>query len=118
MVSCRYGLWSLLLTIPLVLAGCSGHPAAGTWQVREGSASPYALLVVQFDGRAEFFRPNQEEPAERCFWAGESADTIGLQCVDVADSDRERFYRLRVGRGGVGELMQDGRLLGMLDELE
>ncbi len=118
MVSYRYGLWSLVLLWSLALTGCSGHPAAGTWLIREGSASPYARLVVQFDGRAEFFRPNQEEPAERCFWAGESADTIGLQCVDAAGGDQERFYRLKVGRGGVGELTRDGRLLGLLDELE
>jgi len=107
-----------MLLIPLVLAGCSAHPAAGTWQIQEGSKSNYARLVVQFDGRAEFFRPNEEEPAERCFWAGESASTIALQCVDAADEEQERQYRLKVTKGGRGELMQDGRLLGMLDELE
>ena len=108
----------LLLSIPLLLAGCSGHPAAGTWQIREGSAIPYARLVVQFDGKAEFFRPNEERPAERCFWAGESADAIALQCIEAADTGQEHFYRLKVRGGGVGELIQEGRLLGMLDELE
>jgi len=117
MVSYKFGLWSLILLLPLFLTGCGGHPAAGTWQIQDGSASRYARLVVQFDGKAEFFRGNEEEPAERCFWAGESADSITLQCVDAANGE-ERHYRLKVSKGGRGELMQDGRLLGMLDELE
>ena len=118
MVSNKYGLWSLILLMPLFLTGCGGHPAAGTWQIQDGSVSRYARVVVQFDGTAEFFRPDEEEPAERCFWAAESADTIALQCVDAASGQLERHYRLMVSKGGRGELMQDGQLLGVLDELE
>jgi len=118
MASYKYGLWSVILLMPFFLTGCSGHPAAGTWQIQEGSKSNYARLVVQFDGRAEFFRPNQEEPAERCFWAGENASTIALQCVDAANGEVERNYRLKVSKDGRGELMQGGQLLGMLDQLE
>jgi hypothetical protein len=104
----------LWLAIPLLLAGCSGHPGAGTWQIEDGLEGGYSRLVVQFDGRAEFFRPGEETAAQRCFWAGESSNSIALQCSDAANPDLERHYRLKVNQRGQGELMQGGRLLGLL----
>ncbi len=104
-----------LLFLPFLLAACGGHPGAGTWQYTNGGE--YQRLVVQFDGKAEFFRPGQEEPAQRCFWAGDSARSIVLQCVDAANPDLERKYRLKVTADDGGELMQGERLVALLKRM-
>ena len=103
---------TLILSVPLLLAGCSGHPGAGTWQFPQGAE--YRRLVVQFDGRAEFFRPGREQPAQRCFWAGDSARSIVLQCQDAERADIEREYRLKVNAAGDAELMLGQRLVAQL----
>ncbi|HHH39844.1 MAG TPA: hypothetical protein ENK50_09750 [Sedimenticola sp.] len=105
--------WLVTLVLSLVLSGCGPHPGAGDWIAEGEPVAGYQRLEVNFDGRAEFFAPGSEQAALRCFWAGDSASSIRLDCISAADDSTETRYGFRVlDKGGAGELLLDGKVLG------
>ena len=108
---------SLLLVCAALLAGCSPHPGSGTWLAEEG-ARDFTRLSIQFDGRAEFFGEGVETAVERCFWSGDSAEVIQLECVVAANIELKRSYLLQVTGERQALLLRDGDPVGGFRRVE
>ncbi len=104
--------WPFLLSV-ILLAGCSAHPGAGTWLASDGNTSGYSRLVFEFDGKAEFFAPNEEKSVRRCFWGGESKEIVSLKCIVAANTEVEEHYRFKVTPNGEGILSLGGSDIGL-----
>ncbi len=70
-----------ILSVALLLGACSPHPGAGHWVPEGANPEGFTGLSVQFDGKAEFYVQDKQEAVLRCFWGGESARTISMDCV-------------------------------------
>jgi hypothetical protein len=103
---------TLIAALVLLLTGCGPHPGSGAWLADPEPVAGYQRLQVEFDGRAEFFRPGEEAAALRCFWAGDSATSIKMDCISAADDATKFIYSLRVLDDGQGELLLDDKVLG------
>jgi len=103
----------LLLAAAVVagLSGCSPHPGAGTWTTVGEGEGGFFKLVVHFEGRAEFFAPDQEKELLRCFWAGESAESIRLDCTSAQQEDAKLHYSLAVTGADQAQLQQSGKVI-------
>ena len=88
-------LFALLMSMPLVIAGCSGHPGTGTWQAADTN-SRFSTLQVAFDGKAELFNAAQPEPIMRCLWQGTSSETLQLQCRSADQPDTTLNFSLQI----------------------
>lgn len=93
------------------MIGCAPHPGSGTWITAGESEGGFSRLIVQFDGRAEFFAPGKEEEVLRCFWAGESEKSIRLDCSSAEDADAGMRYSLVVTGADQAELLQSGKIV-------
>ena len=101
-----------LLSISLVLIACSPHPGSGEWLARAEGNYRFSRLKVEFDGKAYLFVPNKEDHQLRCFWAGESASLISMDCILNDPSERRSVYQFRVVDQRSGELMTNGNVVG------
>lgn len=103
----------ILTVVLLVLSGCSPHPGTGTWLPVEGGTTEFSRITVNFDGRAELYTPASEKEVLRCFWGGESSQSMQLKCSLAADTDVEYLYQLKVNQSGEAELILSGKTLGI-----
>jgi hypothetical protein len=95
----------------MAMTGCAPHPGSGTWITAGESEGGFSKLIVQFDGKAEFFAPGREEEVLRCFWAGGSAKSILLDCNPAEDADARLRYSLAVTGADQAELLQSGKIV-------
>lgn len=95
-----------------LLTGCSAHPGAGTWQLKEGGQSPVSRVTVHFEGRAELFDATSGAETHHCFWGGTSDSEIQLDCTTPADTENRVRFTLRVTGAEEAQFFSDGRLLG------
>ncbi|WP_303905906.1 hypothetical protein [Thiohalomonas denitrificans] len=95
----------------LALAGCSPHPATGTWAATSESGSKFGRLEVTYEGRANLFEFGEEEAGRHCFWSGESKQAISMSCKPAFDTDIEEHYRLNLEGDGTATLMGDGKAM-------
>ena len=114
----RIRVWSIYLAGLAALTGCSAHPGAGTWIPVAGSDTEYSRIEVRFEGRAEFFLPGRDEAKLRCFWAGDSRNSIALQCTAASNPDEELYYRLRTMGPDSAELLRGEQHLLLLRRSE
>lgn len=108
----------LAVALTLLLTGCGPHPGSGAWLADPEPVAGYQRLKVEFDGRAEFFRPGEEGAALRCFWAGDSANSIQMDCISAGDDASKFLYAFRVLDDGRAELLMDGKVLGQFRSSE
>ena len=101
-------LTAIILGLLALLVGCSPHPGSGTWVATGENEMGFSRLVVQFEGRAEVFASGQEKEMLRCFWAGESAQSIRLGCASVQDADTKLSYSLALTGTDRAQLLQSG----------
>jgi hypothetical protein len=101
----------VMLGAVLLLAGCSPHPGSGDWTAEEGNPNGFTRLVVQFDGKAEFYRQDQEKEWLRCFWQSSGAMRIDIQCTSKSDTEGERFYELAIAEIGPALLKENGTVI-------
>ena len=97
--------------IALVFSACGPHPSSGEWKGTTGGDNRYSRLKVQFDGKAFLFVPGREDHQVRCFWAGESATIVNMDCMLNDPSERRFSYRLRIIDDRASELLQNGEVL-------
>ena len=102
----------MLTVVSLALSGCSPHPGTGTWLPVEGGTTEFSRITVNFNGRAELYTPGSEKEALRCFWGGESSESMQMQCSLAANTDVEYTYRFRVNQSGEAELVLSGQTIG------
>ncbi|NRA85493.1 MAG: hypothetical protein HRU22_17475 [Gammaproteobacteria bacterium] len=103
-----------VLSLPLMVA-CTGHPAAGKWQLNSASEYQYSRLVVNFDGKAELYKKDQAIAWLHCFWTASAADAIGLECASAdADAANEKFF-FKVSGENSGQLMIDDTVVAQFD---
>ena len=98
MKSNLYRLSAILLI--LGLQACSPHPGAGHWGAIENSGSKFSKLVVEFEGMAELLPADKTAQGQRCFWAGNTSNSIKLQCTQGDDTGLEFLYILTVDTSG------------------
>lgn len=103
--------WAGLL-FPLLLAGCSPHPGTGTWLPVSETDATFTKLMVQYDGKADFYAEDQDNAVRRCFWVGVSEQSITLNCVQSADTDIKESYQLNVTANRQAELTQGDSVVG------
>jgi hypothetical protein len=106
--------WTGLL-VPFLLAGCSAHPAAGTWIAVSDNVAGFSRLVVQFDGKADIYSPGQESSVRRCFWGGAGKQSITLDCVQALDTEIKERYQLHVLAGRQAELSRGEERIGLFN---
>ena len=88
------------ILLVLGLQACSPHPGAGHWGAMENSGSKFSKIMVEFEGMAELLPADAATQAQRCFWAGNTSDSIKLQCTQDDDTGLEFFYLLTVDSSG------------------
>ena len=93
------------------LSGCSPHPGAGTWAAVGESKGKFSKLVVQFEARAILYLSGQEKGVLRCFWAGQSAESIGLDCNPAGNAGPKQIYSLVVKGENRAQLMESGKVV-------
>ena len=96
------------------LSGCTPHPGAGTWVATGENKGGVSRLVAHFEARAEVSLSGQEKGTLRCFWAGRSADSIGLDCNPAGNTGPKRIYSLVVTGEDQARLMQSGQVVAEL----
>ncbi len=101
-----------ILALALVLAGCSGHPGADTWNVDTDAELNLAKVDVHFEGRAELIGKDGSE-VYRCFWAASDRVTLELQCTQASDPDTEHLFILK-SEGEKGVLMMADKSIAEL----
>jgi hypothetical protein len=103
---------ALLSAAPLLLAlaGCSPHPATGSWISPTQADSGFSRLEVTYEGQALLFEAGEKEAGRRCFWGGESAQAIALTCKPAFNPESEERYRLTIGEDGSASLTRDGKV--------
>lgn len=102
-----------LIGLVLMLAACSPHPGSGVWLPSGENNSGYSKMVVQFDGRVEFFATDKTDAIARCFWAGEDGQNLSMDCVMADNSEMTFVYYLEVdGSKKTAELKKSGELIG------
>lgn len=101
----------LLIITSLLIAGCSGHPASGSW-ASDNPEDEFTRIDVTFDGRAQLYAKGSDEVARRCFWSGAAGNEIQLKCTVPENTDIEYSYRLLVTANDAGELMLANHLIG------
>ncbi len=69
-------------------------------------------LSVQFDGKAEFYVQDKQEAVLRCFWGGESARTISMDCVVAENTEIRRRYALNI-QADRAELISGAKTVGV-----
>lgn len=99
-----------LLSLPL-LAACTGHPGAGKWQLSPSSDFQYHRLVVNFDGKAEFYKANDDLAWLHCFWTAHAADTIGLECASTNQEAPNEIFKLKVTTNQAAQLLIDDKIV-------
>ncbi len=100
---------SLISATTLLLAGCSPHPATGTWVAGAESDAEFNRLEVTFEGRANLFKPDEKQAGRHCFWSGETRQVISMSCKPASNPDIEEHYRLEVGEDGIAVLLRNGK---------
>ena len=93
------------------LSGCSPHPGAGTWAAAGESRRDFSKLEVQFEARATLYLSGQGKGALRCFWAGKSAESIGLDCNPAGNTGPKRIFSLVVTGEDQAQLMESGKVV-------
>lgn len=93
-----------LMAVPLVVA-CSGHPAAGKWQLVDSSSYQYTRLVVNFDGKAEFYKANADKAWLHCFWTARAVDMISLECASADEDAENEIFDFKVSENEPGQLL-------------
>lgn len=97
----------LVLLLGGGLAGCSGHPGAGSWESVGPADAPFSKLIVHFEGRAELFDAKSGAESYHCFWGGKSAREIQLDCTTPQNTETRIGFILQVGEDGVARLLKD-----------
>jgi hypothetical protein len=100
----------LSLLSMLLLAACSPHPGAGVWKPVADNAVGIERLIIAYDGRG-LFATTHPKASWHCFWSGENARTLLLDCTPSTNPEQEVRYRFRVTEAGQGELLRDDRLV-------
>ena len=107
----------VLISLILLLAACSPHPGSGIWEAVGENGNGFTKMVIQFNGRVEMFAPDKEKAVIRCFWAGEDAESISMDCVK-ADTDEKLKYGLRVNpTKQTADLLKSGKVVGSFNKL-
>ena len=114
----KYTYLSFLIVTTLLLYGCAPHPGTGTWVPIAEVDTVYSRIAVEFNGQAELFIPGREEHLIRCFWSGESANSISMDCISADDTEIKYTILLQVADDGVGELLQNGAVVGRFSKEE
>jgi hypothetical protein len=105
---------SLIMALVFSLSACSPHPGSGAWVPVGENSSGFSRLVVHFEGRAELFKPGVEGDALRCFWGGESGNSIFLDCSLAENAEVKVRYGLEVDEDGRAALTHMGRQVATL----
>ncbi|WP_127478051.1 hypothetical protein [Sulfurivermis fontis] len=95
----------------LLLAGCSPHPATGTWSGAAPESGRFQRLEVTYEGRALLYAAGEDKAGRHCFWSGESAQSIALSCTPAFNPELEEHYRLVIGADGRASLRQGDKVL-------
>ena len=101
-----------ILSVALFLGACAPHPGAGHWVPEGTNPEGFTGLSVQFDGKAEFYAQGREEAVVRCFWGGESAETISMDCVVAENTEIQRRYALNI-QADRAELFSGAKMVGV-----
>jgi hypothetical protein len=81
----------------------------------------FVRLEVGYEGRTDIFGEKSDKPVtadtngaiRRCFWRGDSAQSIVMTCVQAANTDIEESYVLRVGAdNNVADLIKGEVVVG------
>ena len=96
----------------LALSGCAPHPCTGDWRSAANDESGFVRIHVQYDGKTDIYSADREEAVQRCFWAGEAADSIRLDCVLAENTDIKKHYSMRVSAEDEVELIEAGAVVG------
>ena len=99
-----------LLSLSLLLTGCSGHPGTGHWVASQANAEGYWILVVEFDGKAKVLTKSDGKPKMGCYWKASSEDTLLLQCATEENPETPEDYQLKVD-GDLASFSKDGKEL-------
>lgn len=76
-----------------------------------GQQGEFERIEVMFDGKADLFRKGAKQAAYRCFWGGDSAQSLRLTCTTGQDSGIEYHYVLKVVATDQANLEQNDQLL-------
>lgn len=106
---------ALILLPALFLAGCSPHPATGTWSGAATASAQFHRLEVTYEGRALLYAAGEDTAGRHCFWGGESAQSIAMSCTPAFNPELEEHYRLVIGADGRASLMQGNSTLVQLE---
>jgi hypothetical protein len=60
--------------------------------------------VVNFDGKAELYKPDQEIAWLHCFWTARAADMIGLECASADQDAENEIFNFKVSGTDSGQL--------------
>jgi hypothetical protein len=104
---------SLIVTLLLLLSGCSPHPGAGHWKADGDNTMNISWINVIFEGTADIFANQQQESILRCFWAATEKNSIQMQCVHSDDTEKKETYQLVILDSGQGKLKQNEQLIGL-----
>lgn len=100
----------------MTLAGCSPHPATGTWTTAEKQESGFNRLEVTYEGRANLFATGESEAGRHCFWGGESAQVISMVCKPAFNKEIEERYRLVIKDGSATLMLDDKALASFIKQ--
>jgi hypothetical protein len=103
----------IVLSVALFLSACSPHPGAGYWLSQGSNTDGFIGLAVQYDGKAELYVQGKEEAAVRCFWGGESAETISMDCVVAENTEIRRRYSLHIAQPDQAELISGAKTIAV-----
>lgn len=104
-----------LLTIPLIilsLAACSPHPGAGVWKAEGENTLGIRGMTLAYEGKAVFSSTRVNPALWHCFWNGASSHAANLDCTPSTDTESHERFVFTVGEDGVGELRQQGQVIG------
>ena len=101
----------ILLTVVFLITSCSPHPGSGEWVAAGENPRGFTRLVVQFDGKAEFYVQGREAESLRCFWQTSGERRIDLQCAGENASVEERVFQLDIAESGQAKLKESGDVI-------
>jgi hypothetical protein len=107
----KIGMAGVVLLATAGLAGCSPHPGAGNWAAAD-PATPFAKLLVHFEGRAELVDAASGAESHHCFWGAKNDGEIQLDCTTPEDTETRIRFNLRVEGDGTAQLFRDEALIG------
>ncbi|NRA71522.1 MAG: hypothetical protein HRU24_10900 [Gammaproteobacteria bacterium] len=103
-----------LVALP-ILVSCTGHPAAGKWQLQSTETFEFNRLVINFDGRAELYKPDSDTAWFHCFWNARAADTIAMECASADETQDNELFDFKVSGKSSGQLLQANKLLARFE---